>query len=151
MTSAGTVKITPAAIEDPADAPVCTMLFSRMCPPPSTRSTAIDTTAAGIAVEIGRASCRESGEITVGGAPAEDGIRDFHVTGVQTCALPIYPPILKIIPVVENDERGHGEDHARGNRRSGGRTGLHDVVLENVPAAEHAQHRHRHDCGRDRR
>src|SRR5690606_39388872 len=23
---------------------------------------------------------------------AEDGIRDFHVTGVQTCALPIYGP-----------------------------------------------------------
>src|SRR5690606_40658573 len=23
---------------------------------------------------------------------AEDGIRDFHVTGVQTCALPIYEP-----------------------------------------------------------
>src|SRR5690606_40771824 len=23
---------------------------------------------------------------------AEDGIRDFHVTGVQTCALPIYRP-----------------------------------------------------------
>src|SRR5690606_39827274 len=23
--------------------------------------------------------------------PAEDGIRDFHVTGVQTCALPISP------------------------------------------------------------
>src|SRR5207302_6292410 len=23
---------------------------------------------------------------------AEDGIRDFHVTGVQTCALPIYHP-----------------------------------------------------------
>src|SRR5690606_39988129 len=23
---------------------------------------------------------------------AEDGIRDFHVTGVQTCALPIFPP-----------------------------------------------------------
>src|SRR5690606_39622329 len=23
---------------------------------------------------------------------AEDGIRDFHVTGVQTCALPIYKP-----------------------------------------------------------
>src|SRR5690606_40662596 len=23
---------------------------------------------------------------------AEDGIRDFHVTGVQTCALPIYIP-----------------------------------------------------------
>src|SRR5690606_40730667 len=25
---------------------------------------------------------------------AEDGIRDFHVTGVQTCALPIYFEIL---------------------------------------------------------
>src|SRR5690606_39591400 len=23
---------------------------------------------------------------------AEDGIRDFHVTGVQTCALPIFAP-----------------------------------------------------------
>src|SRR5690606_41175008 len=25
---------------------------------------------------------------------AEDGIRDFHVTGVQTCALPICPDVL---------------------------------------------------------
>src|SRR5690606_40246154 len=25
---------------------------------------------------------------------AEDGIRDFHVTGVQTCALPIYFPLV---------------------------------------------------------
>src|SRR5690606_40249434 len=25
---------------------------------------------------------------------AEDGIRDFHVTGVQTCALPIYFAVL---------------------------------------------------------
>src|SRR5690606_39878467 len=24
---------------------------------------------------------------------AEDGIRDFHVTGVQTCALPIFDPV----------------------------------------------------------
>src|SRR5690606_35957888 len=40
--------------------------------------------------EIGRASCRDSGETTaVHTAQAEDGIRDFHVTGVQTCALPI--------------------------------------------------------------
>src|SRR5690606_40068609 len=27
---------------------------------------------------------------------AEDGIRDFHVTGVQTCALPISPGVLHI-------------------------------------------------------
>src|SRR5690606_19068753 len=26
-------------------------------------------------------------------AEAEDGIRDFHVTGVQTCALPIFSPL----------------------------------------------------------
>src|SRR5690606_40772959 len=26
---------------------------------------------------------------------AEDGIRDFHVTGVQTCALPIYPASMR--------------------------------------------------------
>src|SRR5690606_40946822 len=29
---------------------------------------------------------------------AEDGIRDFHVTGVQTCALPIYEDPLHLIP-----------------------------------------------------
>src|SRR5690606_40357742 len=31
---------------------------------------------------------------------AEDGIRDFHVTGVQTCALPIYrqPMFSEIVP-----------------------------------------------------
>src|SRR5690606_39968132 len=27
---------------------------------------------------------------------AEDGIRDFHVTGVQTCALPIFNPAILI-------------------------------------------------------
>src|SRR5690606_40960370 len=30
---------------------------------------------------------------------AEDGIRDFHVTGVQTCALPIYSTHLKSIVI----------------------------------------------------
>src|SRR5690606_40390057 len=29
---------------------------------------------------------------------AEDGIRDFHVTGVQTCALPILLPRLRGAP-----------------------------------------------------
>src|SRR5690606_39748838 len=27
---------------------------------------------------------------------AEDGIRDFHVTGVQTCALPIYKAVNRL-------------------------------------------------------
>src|SRR5690606_39802871 len=31
---------------------------------------------------------------------AEDGIRDFHVTGVQTCALPISRPEVSV-PVTE--------------------------------------------------
>src|SRR5699024_4397106 len=35
--------------------------------------------------KIGRASCRERAKIK-----GEDGIRDRNVTGVQTCALPIY-------------------------------------------------------------
>jgi hypothetical protein len=46
------VKITPEAIDVPADAPVWTMLFSRMPPPPSARRTAIETTAAGMADAI---------------------------------------------------------------------------------------------------
>src|SRR5690606_40141345 len=29
---------------------------------------------------------------------AEDGIRDFHVTGVQTCALPIYFFFIVLVP-----------------------------------------------------
>src|SRR5690606_40174983 len=28
---------------------------------------------------------------------AEDGIRDFHVTGVQTCALPIFPANRRLV------------------------------------------------------
>src|SRR5207253_5400849 len=33
---------------------------------------------------------------------AEDGIRDGHVTGVQTCALPIYAPETGIIAISGN-------------------------------------------------
>src|SRR5690606_40583513 len=32
---------------------------------------------------------------------AEDGIRDFHVTGVQTCALPIYPAVAQAAVVAD--------------------------------------------------
>src|SRR5690625_1731194 len=39
--------------------------------------------------EIGRASCREREKDWRVTDKAEDGIRDGHVTGVQTCALPI--------------------------------------------------------------
>src|SRR5690606_41027497 len=34
---------------------------------------------------------------------AEDGIRDFHVTGVQTCALPILPLLeMEVAPGCDN-------------------------------------------------
>src|SRR5690606_40924776 len=38
---------------------------------------------------------------------AEDGIRDFHVTGVQTCALPIFIPLsvaslFVVFPILNN-------------------------------------------------
>src|SRR5207302_5992011 len=35
---------------------------------------------------------------------AEDGIRDFHVTGVQTCALPIFERVLDYLKLVEGNE-----------------------------------------------
>src|SRR6266581_4513987 len=53
---------------------------------------------------------------------AEDGIRDGRVTGVQTCALPIYlrPPRLRLhaLPDPEADRRAlqGGRLHGRGDR-----------------------------------
>src|SRR5579883_399412 len=37
---------------------------------------------------------------------AEDGIRDFHVTGVQTCALPIWPRNRLLVGIA--DQALHG-------------------------------------------
>ena len=48
--SAGRVKIAPAEIDVPAEAPVATMLFSRMLERPNSGNTAMEMTAAGIAV-----------------------------------------------------------------------------------------------------
>src|SRR5690606_40445552 len=43
---------------------------------------------------------------------AEDGIRDFHVTGVQTCALPIYEDVEQCVVVQHLVVRdAPGEDH----------------------------------------
>src|SRR5690606_40858944 len=35
---------------------------------------------------------------------AEDGIRGFHVTGVQTCALPIFFTDLRVLPGMDEAE-----------------------------------------------
>jgi hypothetical protein len=51
MISAGKVKITPAASDSPADAEVCTMLFSRIFDSLKSRRIPIEMTAAGIDAE----------------------------------------------------------------------------------------------------
>ena len=54
ITSAGKVKIAPAATASPADAIVCTTLFSRIVEPPRTRRIAIEITAAGMLADTVR-------------------------------------------------------------------------------------------------
>src|SRR5690606_39813356 len=50
---------------------------------------------------------------------AEDGIRDFHVTGVQTCALPIYSPKEDIMKTDKPwDNRKYLEVEYEGKQRS---------------------------------
>src|SRR5690606_10460590 len=41
---------------------------------------------------------------------AEDGIRDFHVTGVQTCALPIYDGYFKKINPAVSQTLGYTQE-----------------------------------------
>src|SRR5260370_19407798 len=42
---------------------------------------------------------------------AEDGIRDSSVTGVQTCALPIYRRQVRRLDPVEREQGGQGHEH----------------------------------------
>src|SRR5256886_15923364 len=64
---------------------------------------------------------------------AEDGIRDLTVTGVQTCALPIYPDTLVLIEG-HCDERGTIEYNlALGERRA---RAARDYLISNGIAAE---------------
>src|SRR2546429_744339 len=49
---------------------------------------------------------------------AEDGIRDVAVTGVQTCALPIYPlDVVVDHPEQTHEEGGGGADHQHERQR----------------------------------
>src|SRR5690606_40005437 len=61
---------------------------------------------------------------------AEDGIRDFHVTGVQTCALPIFSKQrenlsgrINTIPTLEKEFKGIG-------RRQGIKDALYLYLLQ---------------------
>src|SRR3712207_8535210 len=58
---------------------------------------------------------------------AEDGIRDIGVTGVQTCALPIFEETLKCEPQVKRVARDYM--HAR-DFLFLGRGPMHPVALE---------------------
>src|SRR6266700_6068776 len=61
---------------------------------------------------------------------AEDGIRDFHVTGVQTCALPIFVAQMPVVakeellasPVPAVTSEGFGYDPQRGELWFAGET-----------------------------
>src|SRR5690625_7697249 len=50
---------------------------------------------------------------------AEDGIRDGHVTGVQTCALPISPPSPTSSPlaITDTQRRSHPRQPSSHSRR----------------------------------
>src|SRR5690606_41008847 len=48
---------------------------------------------------------------------AEDGIRDFHVTGVQTCALPIFCEKLHFHPVSVTTSSAHHTPHSPHTRK----------------------------------
>src|SRR5206468_4919926 len=49
---------------------------------------------------------------------AEDGIRDLIVTGVQTCALPISPPVVRVHDGNTNDRRSPARTSATSTRTS---------------------------------
>src|SRR5690606_39928871 len=74
---------------------------------------------------------------------AEDGIRDFHVTGVQTCALPIYGRVAGLdVPGADLDGRvavdlGRAElgHHVGADLDHGDRDG-HAVLVEHAGHAD---------------
>src|SRR3989454_1494555 len=69
---------------------------------------------------------------------AEDGIRDYKVTGVQTCALPICPPApYRAVPkqrarvLGPRDNAGRGGEAADGDRNGGAGEG--PVAVAELP------------------
>src|SRR5215475_4818418 len=79
---------------------------------------------------------------------AEDGIRDFHVTGVQTCALPIYSlrssprkrgPRLNS-PAAKTGSRLRGDERGESRERSHASTTLR-APIPPLHAGDLLQHR----------
>src|SRR2546430_4088432 len=62
---------------------------------------------------------------------AEDGIRDLTVTGVQTCALPIWAELFsRHHDHREDDRAGAGDERDRGQRPEGDRGATPSVAAE---------------------
>src|SRR5690606_39578631 len=68
---------------------------------------------------------------------AEDGIRDFHVTGVQTCALPILP-VPERTDLVRDDAEILGDERRLAERA---RDGVEERIARPRPPAAVARGR----------
>src|SRR5690606_40799791 len=62
---------------------------------------------------------------------AEDGIRDFHVTGVQTCALPIFSVRPGTMPIINLAEAAVDYMIARGSVKADERD-VHVTIVASV-------------------
>src|SRR5690625_7641968 len=80
---------------------------------------------------------------------AEDGIRDGHVTGVQTCALPISaathpvaPDALRLAPpLILTDEQAHSftAEIGRASCRERGQSPVGDVYMKKIVIGEESE------------
>src|SRR5690606_40574844 len=64
---------------------------------------------------------------------AEDGIRGFHVTGVQTCALPIFALLLEPVGVEREQQAAADADAAIGQGDAAGGQRRGQRLLQGLP------------------
>src|SRR5687767_15774805 len=71
---------------------------------------------------------------------AEDGIRDKLVTGVQTCALPIWPSVRGAVRAdVDGTAVSHARDRLAQRRREGHGRGVSRVLRDLLRAQQHRE------------
>src|SRR5207253_4004127 len=78
---------------------------------------------------------------------AEDGIRDGHVTGVQTCALPIYPTMITfIVGLIERIRLSTSMPFSPGIRRSSNTRSGRDRITSFKPSSRSEERRVGKEC-----